>query len=711
MYINCDLGIILIIKLYLYSILFIGAVMNSFVKSLTLKSRVTRWIALPSLLILLPNYLAFAAITTCPANFVSDEFSNTDYSNLGSTASPPILGVNQLLNGLKNESYTIASNNLITTGSLDAGGSNFYQPKTLAGNIQSFEFFQDFTNKASSRTASYTFKNSFTNESQALTNLSLSIYDIDTNYLGTGNGNGGTTLNTRYFEFSDQVTITGFTSAGVPVTPIRKYSGAGMTTTAPYRQTTTTGSVLCSTDSVDERCKVSVAFDQPIVRVDVTYGNNPNLEYYDNTTGTVGNPGDQLINIVFDGYCYQPQPRLTYTKALSASRKTNTDQFTVQIKDNANNSVVTNGINSVTTTGSDNTVTTGTGTTGTFKVNPAKTYTLTEAVSGTTNLADYTALYACRRSDGTTVTTLDPKNLKLTYGDNWACTITNSRANYIFSGIVFNDNGGVLNPSKDDISNKYLNNSFYFNGKYDSLNESGIPFTSGHTITLNKCANDNGTFSSQTVNINPDGTYSFNLTPAQVGTYTRLCVTQNEPNNYVYSVDTTSNVQQIDIINSKYIYTNNDFGDVIQENASLVLIKSQYVHDCNVSNLTTIGVNYEGSASNAYSTKPISGIIPGQCIAYRIEAINRGSVPLQDIIITDVLQKKEDSNNSIVTSVLTAPAPIGEGNSTPSFANNSVSIGNNGKVITNSFSLGIDSLSRRQAIRFNTKYGNIVNAQ
>ena len=676
--------------------------MNSSIRLSTLKSRVTRWIALPSLLILLPNYLAFAAITTCPAGYISDEFSSVDYSNLASTVSPPILGVNQLLNGLKSESYVIASNSISTTGTLDAGGSNFYRTKNIGTGIPSFEFFQDFATKESTRTVSYTFKNKFDDQPQALTNVSLSIYDIDTNYLGVA-------YNTRFFEFSDQVTITGITSSGTSVIPIRKYSGAGMTTTAPYRQTTSTSSVLCATDSVDEKCKVSVAFDQPVVRVNVTYGNNPDLSYYD--FSTFGNPGDQLMNIAFDGYCYLPQPRLAYAKALSTSRKTNTDQFTVQIKDNADNSVITSGIASVTTTGSNNTVTTGTGTTGTFKVNPTKTYTLTEAISGTTNLADYTALYACRKSDGTSVSTLDPKNLKLTYGDNWTCTITNGRPNYVFSGTVFNDNGKIVSPNKDDVSDKYLNNSLYFNGKYDSPTESGIPFTTGHTVTLNKCPTDGGTFSAQTVNIGNDGTYSFSLTPAQVGSYTRLCVTQNEPSNYEYTVDTTSNLRQIDIINSKYNYPGNDFGDVIQENAALVLSKSQYVHDCSLNNLATISVNYDGSASNAYSIKPISDIIPGQCIAYRIEAINRGNVSLSDIIIRDTLQKKGDSNNSLVTSTLVSPTPIGENSGVPSFPTSSVSIGNNGTVTTNTFSLGTTSATRRQAIRFNTKYGNITNAQ
>lgn len=80
--------------------------------------------------------------------------------------------------------------------------------------------------------------------------------------------------------------------------------------------------------------------------------------------------------------------------------------------------------------------------------------------------------------------------------------------------------------------------------------------------------------------------------------------------------------------------------------------------------------------------------MPGQCIAYRIEAINRGNVSLTDIVIKDRLQSKNDSNNSLITSTLVNPIPIGENSGTPSFATNSVSIGNNGTVITNTFSLG-----------------------
>jgi uncharacterized repeat protein (TIGR01451 family) len=126
-----------------------------------------------------------------------------------------------------------------------------------------------------------------------------------------------------------------------------------------------------------------------------------------------------------------------------------------------------------------------------------------------------------------------------------------------------------------------------------------------------------------------------------------------------------------------------------------------------LTDLTTISVNYTGSASTVYSTNPISNIIPGQCIAYRIEAVNRGNVPLTDIIIRDTLQKKGE-NGALVTSTLATPTPIGENSGVPSFSSSSVSIGNNGPVLTNGFPLGITRSDRSRAIRFNTKYGTTI---
>ena len=124
----------------------------------------------------------------------------------------------------------------------------------------------------------------------------------------------------------------------------------------------------------------------------VSYGNDNvtnNISYSDPTIqGSSGNPGDQAVFIHFDGYCYTPQPRLSLTKVLADNRLANTDQFTVQIK---NGTTVVNSTTNSTTTGNTNVVTTGTGTTGTYKIDPTKTYVLTEAASGTTDLSKYQA--------------------------------------------------------------------------------------------------------------------------------------------------------------------------------------------------------------------------------------------------------------------------------------------------------------------------------
>ena len=278
---------------------------------------------------------------------------------------------------------------------------------------------------------------------------------------------------------------------------------------------------------------------------------------------------------------------------------------------------------------------------------------------------------------------------------------------YIFSGTVFNDNGNVVNPNIEDISAKYMNNPDYFNGEFNPSVESGIPFTAGHTVTLNKCLGDTSSnpFTPQTMNIRADGTYSFNLTALQISSNTKLCVTQNEPSDYIYSVDTTGNMRQIDIVANKYSYPNNNFGDVLQQNTALVLVKSQYVHDCSLTDLTTIDVNYEGLPTVAFSKNSIDKIKPGQCIAYRIEAINRGNVPLTDIVIKDTLQEK-GKNGALVTSTLANPPPIGENAGTPTFPTTSLAIGSNGIVMTNGFILGNSTSGRYKAIRFNTKYGS-----
>ncbi|MEC5210222.1 hypothetical protein RCH20_001289 [Psychrobacter sp. PL15] len=678
--------------------------MNLSAKILELRFKVTRWIALSFILILLPSYSVLAAVT-CDAGFIPDNFANSDYTNLAPNTSPPTPKSNQNIIGVEDESYLVASNILVTDGSLNAGSTNTYQSVTARGD-QVFEFFQDFADETSTRTVSYTFKNKFTGQPQALDKVSLSIFDLDSNITRF--------FFVEYFNYFDQVTITGVTSPGTVISPAVTYKGQTITNSAPYRQTSTTSDFSCS--SLDDRCKVSVTFDQPVIKVDVTYGNRPNVDYSRRSRN--GDPGNQLIYIEFDGYCYQPQPRLTYTKKLSAPRKTDTDEFVVQIKDTVNNTVITSDITTTTTAGEGNTVTNGTGTTGTFKVDPTKTYILTEAIAGTTNLRDYTASYMCKKSDGTTVTTLDPKNLKLTYGDNWSCTITNGRPNYTFSGIVFNDNGGITDSSanRQNISPTFTGNSSYFNGAYDGATESGI-YNSNLRVRLTDCSGNNIT----TTSANPQtvssaqatiGRYNFMVSPSVLANRTKVCLVESEPSSWDYTIDTTSNTEEVTLVANVYDYRteinttgtfirNLDFGEVKGNNTALVLIKSQYVHECNDT------LNYQSVSDNpnptvGFSVNPINDVSPGNCIAYRIQSYNRGHVSLQQVQINDKLQSIPVRSSFQRPTPLFLPASVG---------NPTVAYGTNGEIQSNQFSLAATPSGSTQpqpnsaTLYFNTKYG------
>jgi len=671
-----------------------------------------QYILVPTALILLPNYLAVAAVA-CEAGFIADNFSNADYGKLGSNSPPPTTGADKLLDGIASENYVFAANSFTTSGALDSGGINTYKSITTGG-VQNFEFFQDFKTPETTRTVSYTFKNKFTNNPQALDKLSLTVYDIDSNV-----SLNPTIFRPRYFEFFDEVTITGFTSAGAPVNPVLNAKGNTITDNAPYRQQSTTSGFSCS--DLDNKCKVSVTFDEPIVRVDVVYGNNTDLNYY--WQDKYNNPGDQLINIVFDGYCYKPQPRLIYKKELSDLRKVNTDQFTVQIKDNADNSVVTSNITTTTTKGTGNTIITGTGTTGAFKIDPTKTYTLTEAASENTNLANYSDAYVCRRADNSIVTPLDPKNLKLTYGDSWTCTVTNSLKPYTFTGFVFNDNGGIAasEGTRQNISTMFTSNDNYFNGIFNNSGnniESGIGDTRLQ-VRLTNCSFNGGKDITGTTaqNISTPaasgmllGQYRFTVPASVIATLSpqKVCVVQVEPSDWDYNIDTTPNTREVTLVANTFDYKtesngsrNLDFGEVKANNASLVLIKSQYVHTCNESLSFTSFQNTEDPTTGFSIKPPTTSVDPGKCIAYKIDAYNRGHVDLKDIQISDTLRTK--AQGGLVNSVFTMPLPKGipallfDGKPLPS-----------GTITSNIFDLKkpTGAVPTQATLYFNTKYRN-----
>ncbi|MEN6670486.1 hypothetical protein AAJP47_08940 [Psychrobacter sp. B38] len=279
---------------------------------------------------------------------------------------------------------------------------------------------------------------------------------------------------------------------------------------------------------------------------------------------------------------------------------------------------------------------------------------------------------------------------------------------YIFTGTVFDDNGGITdaqaNATNDDItssSSVYTNKPNYFNGVFNSPQESGI---SGSTVKLVNCTNTSITYATQTVNAGaPIGQYQFSVPLSTFNSNTNICLME-EYSGTTYPIRTTSDNRNVGFTTTKYLYPNNDFGRVIAANAALVLKKAQYVNNCPTTlNYTDSNLNTANNADpkTGFSTGNISNITPGQCIAYRITATNRANINIDNFIMRDVLQEK-GVNNATVTSVLANPVL-----STVDYnATENPAIGANGEIKTRSLSLSARS---KRDFYFNTKYGNTVN--
>lgn len=658
------------------------------------------WLMLIGIIFSILNISTSYAAVTCPTGMIADTFQTTDYASLAPNTNPATPTKNQSIVGVKDESYLVVSNYLTQTGQIK--GKDLYRPITLTSQTgpsqTAFEFFQDFQTPISTRTITYDFTNRFTGTAQPVEKFSLTIYDIDSNYVG------GQTGYIEY-EYVDQLTIVGKTASGATVNPTVTSKGTNITANSPFSQTARQSSVACDNTVMDSKCQLSVTFSQPVVQVTLTYGNVANLNYYDiaddNGDGIkIGDPGDQLVNIVFDGYCYTPQPRLSLTKVLADNRIADTNQFIVQIKDKATSAVVNSTTNS-TTTGTTNVVTTGTGTTGTYKIDPTKSYILTEAASGNTDLSKYQATYECKKkSDSSTITTLDPNNVKMTYGDDWVCTVRNAQKKYTFSGIVFNDNGGLTLTERQLTGT----NTQYFNGVYDpTAGETGISQT-GLTINLAKNCNTATPTVIKTANVTTLGAdigkYIITATQTEMAGATNVCLIEQEPGNNLttYPVDTTNNQINVNYVATTSNYPNLNFGEVSQNNAGLVLLKGQAVTDCNITNAAMLGLTY-----NAVTQ---SGIDARKCVAYKITAHNRTNLtnPLTNVRITDALPKK-GVNTSTVTSALVGPTDTTSANFNINFnsgvAGAVTDLGQTGTVVSNLKSLAAGA---NMSLYFNTKY-------
>lgn len=302
-----------------------------------------------------------------------------------------------------------------------------------------------------------------------------------------------------------------------------------------------------------------------------------------------------------------------------------------------------------------------------------------------------------------------------TYNE-WISFGVESEPLYVFSGKVFNDNGGVSDANPQDLT--LVNNLNYFNGKLDS-NEAGISATNLQ-VRLTDCNNNNivtvsGTPNPQTVtNTAKDkGNFSFSVLPTTLASNaTGICVVEEEPqsSSWSYTVDTTPNNLNTNFTTSTYKYTDLNFGEVTQNNSALALKKYQFVHDCD-DNLSYRNIAADTSSPlTGFSTEGIGNINPGKCIAYKIEAHNRGHVGLVNIQIMDSLQKKIADQFS-VESVFQLPRSAGISAGLykdRSLNSGQANIGENGTIISDNFNLintGNSTSTSVQTLFFNTRYG------
>lgn len=408
-------------------------------------------------------------------------------------------------------------------------------------------------------------------------------------------------------------------------------------------------------------------------------------------------------------FCLAP-PKLIVKKALTGTRinDTNTkrDQFEIKV---TGGSIAAN---SFTTTGTGSNITSGTSSL--LTLTEGNSYTITEQVmNGTTlgEIANYNATYVCTNATTGSTSSMPSGNTSsftlsnLNYGDEVTCIITNTPKSYNFSGTVFDDNGGITaaDATKQNITSTFIGNSAYFNGILDS-NESGI-FDSGLQVTLTNCSGvrvDTSSANPQTVS--SSGKYNFVVQSGALPA--RVCLVETEPASWSYSVDTTANTREVTFTNNTYIYNNLDFGEVKADNTALVLIKYQYVHECNSSLDYTSITNTSDPSTGFSASAPSSNVIPGKCIAYKIEAYNRGHISLTDIQISDVLQ------NVKVKSEFHLPKALGVPPSTFQSTNQTGSIGQNGTIISDKFTLSntVSSTTTSKAtLYFNTKYGTTMN--
>lgn len=132
---------------------------------------------------------------------------------------------------------------------------------------------------------------------------------------------------------------------------------------------------------------------------------------------------------------------------------------------------------------------------------------------------------------------------------------------YIFSGTVFNDNGGIDDTQADanqpNFTTGTYNNANYFNGVFNTPPESGIE---GSTVRLVSCSNTSTIYATQ-----PSGTgatigeYQFSVPLSTFGTNRSICLIESRTG-ATYPVRTTSDNINTGFTTTTYNYPNRNFG-------------------------------------------------------------------------------------------------------------------------------------------------------
>ncbi|WP_149031852.1 hypothetical protein [Psychrobacter sp. P2G3] len=412
-------------------------------------------------------------------------------------------------------------------------------------------------------------------------------------------------------------------------------------------------------------------------------------------------------------FCLAP-PKLVVKKVLGGTRVNDTeakrDQFEIKV---TGGSVASN---NVTTTGTGTTITNGSS--NVIDLAESTTYTITERVmNGTTlgDIANYNATYTCGNATTGSKTAMPTTAMKYdataktrsftisgtTYGDEITCTITNSPATYTFSGIVFNDNGGITEAQADirnaTIDSGVYNNANYFDGLFNIPSENGI---AGSTVSLVSCTNTSTVYTTKAVENSGSniGKYQITVPNATLAGNNPVCLIETNNNTSpTYPIRTTTEKRSIALTANNYNYPNNDFGRVIANNAALVLEKEQAANDCKFTNFTSL--TYSKNPLSSSTTGAGVDIKPGQCIAYKITATNRSNVAIGNFVMQDVLQRKDPNNpaDPTVTSVLAGPARA------TGIFNDGLNNGQNGMITTTSATL---PKKEKRIFYFNTQYGS-----